>query len=1010
MRGQRKQVRKLLNVKTLLNAGIWKLGILTIAAVLAVSFQALAVETENEIRSTGLLDYVETIYDESNGMITSEANGVLQDSQGYIWVGSYGGLSRYTGREFENMSRDRQGAPASGIRTLFQDSKERIWIGTNDSGLYLYENDTFSAVKELAEEGHLEENCPEIRFLSVRSIAETEDGLIYIGTTEGLFLVDQNFHMAPLWRKQLGNKTVESLVGGPAGTLWGITAEGFIFNLRNGIPEAIWGPETFPAKPGQGMCFGADGSLYMGTEENLVLRLSFEDPENLSGKPEFTPLSTGARETVNDIYQDRQGRMWICADNGVGYFDEEEVFYEIEGLSGDTMMTSMCEDYEGNLWFASSRRGLFELTRGKFINVSHEAGIQGQTTNSAVLYDEKLYIATDQGLAIMDENGKPYTNQLSEMLKGIRIRSLHKDSAGNLWIATYREHGLVRYRAESGEIRSFTVEQGMPKDQIRTVCELSDGRIAAATNGGVALIRGNEVEAVYGEQEGIENEVILCAAEGMPGILYAGSDGNGIYEIDLASGRVDNITTEDGLESEVILRIVPDYQEEGIWISNGAVLSFWNKDGIQPVNAALAGSGSIFDIKLTEDYIWLMKSFGTIRTTREALLEGREDFKVFSRKDGLTSSVTANSWNYLSKGGLLFLCTGNGVYFMDTNQIYKNETVPKIAVNVVSTDSEVFYGPQNIYLPPSNQRMTLNMDLLSFGFAGGELEYYLEGFDTEPVRVNARTHNQVSYTNLPGGDYVFHLKGYNADGVESRELTLPVHKEPSFFEQGYVYALMALGALLLAMTVVVLIQYMNKKRMLMRQQEYKNLTDQTIQIAAKTIDAKDTYTNGHSRRVAAYAMEIGRRYGMGEEQLEQLYYSALLHDIGKIGVPDHILNKKTRLTEEEFDAIKSHPAIGGNILEDFTLIPWISDGARYHHERYDGKGYNEGLKGDSIPLYARIISVADAYDAMNSTRIYRPAMTMEVIHEEIRRGAGTQFDPIFAGIMLDMIRDGYEAE
>ena len=195
-------------------------------------------------------------------------------------------------------------------------------------------------------------------------------------------------------------------------------------------------------------------------------------------------------------------------------------------------------------------------------------------------------------------------------------------------------------------------------------------------------------------------------------------------------------------------------------------------------------------------------------------------------------------------------------------------------------------------------------------------------------------------------------------------------------------------------------------RMHQRQKEYQQIVDQSLQTFAKTIDAKDRYTNGHSIRVAWYSREIARRMGFSPEEQERIYYVALLHDIGKIGIPDQILNKEGRLTEEESKIVRTHPALGGDILKNFTALEGISEGARYHHERYDGKGYCTGKAGKDIPQVARIIGVADSYDAMASDRCYRKAMSQEVIARELRKGSGTQFDPEVVPVMLEMMEDG----
>lgn len=191
-----------------------------------------------------------------------------------------------------------------------------------------------------------------------------------------------------------------------------------------------------------------------------------------------------------------------------------------------------------------------------------------------------------------------------------------------------------------------------------------------------------------------------------------------------------------------------------------------------------------------------------------------------------------------------------------------------------------------------------------------------------------------------------------------------------------------------------------------RENDAKIIT-QTMNTFAGLIDAKDPYTKGHSARVSVYAQELGHRLGMNKDEIRNLGYIALMHDCGKIGVPDNVLTKPAKLDADERKIVEEHTTRGGYVLENFTAIAGIRDGALYHHERYDGKGYPKGLKGAEIPLCARIICVADAYDAMNSDRCYRPRMPREKIVKELDDNAGKQFDPDVVVHMLAMIREGF---
>ena len=199
-----------------------------------------------------------------------------------------------------------------------------------------------------------------------------------------------------------------------------------------------------------------------------------------------------------------------------------------------------------------------------------------------------------------------------------------------------------------------------------------------------------------------------------------------------------------------------------------------------------------------------------------------------------------------------------------------------------------------------------------------------------------------------------------------------------------------------------------KRKVTVNELKIEKLTYQALETLANTIDAKDKYTNGHSKRVAEYSKDIAKRMGKDDDETIAIYFMGLLHDIGKIGIRDDIINKKNKLTDEEFMVIKNHPTIGYDILKNMTEIPNIEYGARWHHEKYDGSGYPDGLKGDAIPEYARIICVADAYDAMTSTRSYRAVMAQQKVRSEIENGKGKQFDPVIAQIMIDMIDEDKE--
>lgn len=183
---------------------------------------------------------------------------------------------------------------------------------------------------------------------------------------------------------------------------------------------------------------------------------------------------------------------------------------------------------------------------------------------------------------------------------------------------------------------------------------------------------------------------------------------------------------------------------------------------------------------------------------------------------------------------------------------------------------------------------------------------------------------------------------------------------------------------------------------------------ESIQTLRYTVEAKDTYTRGHSDRVAQYSVLIGQKLNLSDDDLRLLQLGGLFHDIGKIGVPDDILKKNAKLTDDEYSEIKNHPSIGAHILSSATIFKDIIPIVKHHHEKYDGTGYPGKLSGNDIPYLARIAAVADSFDAMTSKRVYRDSLPLDVVINEFRRCRGTQFDPEIDDVFLDILENHFD--
>ena len=258
-----------------------------------------------------------------------------------------------------------------------------------------------------------------------------------------------------------------------------------------------------------------------------------------------------------------------------------------------------------------------------------------------------------------------------------------------------------------------------------------------------------------------------------------------------------------------------------------------------------------------------------------------------------------------------------------------------------------------------------------------------------------------------GGEQTFGFVLYSADQLEFEKFMVTGYLGTVIKDYPAFWILLLLSFVWVVCLGVYIWVYLSIRKLEIQREKDKQTIAQAMEAFAHLVDAKDQYTQEHSLRVALYSEEIAKRSGMSEEEATQIRYIALVHDCGKIGVPDAVLNKRGPLNGGEREIINSHTVLGGNVLQHFTAIDGIREGALYHHERYDGNGYPSGLKGKKIPLCARIIGIADSYDAMSSDRCYRKHLDKEKILKELHENSGKQFDPDLVKYMVEMIEDGF---
>lgn len=942
--------------------------------------------------------YIQTGYAGDEGLLPGEANDIAQTKDGRLWIGTYAGLFKYDGSKFTLMQ---DAASVKNVNCLYVDEEGRLWVGTNDDGVTVFIND--HVINVLDTESGLKSD-------TVRSIVCDSAGNYYIATPQGLSIVSLSGGIKVT--KSFDNiKNVSGMSADADGNVAAVTGKGELYCFNNGeLAETVLESDE-EAVPNT-VLFTDDERLMLAYSDNAV---RCYDMRRTVPQLMYEVRPDGI-ENINSLYKTESGDIFICSDTGAAVIYADGSCSKINTGDFTSSVDHMLVDYQDNLWFCSSRLGLLELSRSPFTELF--AGIADKAVvNAAEKVSGLLFVGTDDGLVIIDEeNAAVIDNELSRLLDGVRVRDVTADSSGYVWIAT-SGMGLYRVRQrENGSyaVRQFTDDDGLPGMRFRNVIELSDGRKAAAGDYGTAVLDGENVTEVYTAQNGLANEKSLCLLE-YDGALYIGSDGGGIARI--RDGHIDKLLgRRDGLSSDIILRMVREPESGGMFIVTSNGLCYMDASGGIRRLSHFPYSNN-YDIVCGDDgNCWVLGSAGIyIAGARELIEDRRSEYPLINSKSGFRDSLTANAWLY-REGTRLYLCCDSGAVSVDMTDYDSAADSYRMVMDQVTVDGERFDIDRvdSFVMPADADTIVFEPEILNYLPEDPYVSVILEGYDRKESTCLLSELGAISYTGLKPGSYVFRVSIVDGlSGSVSEYGSYRIEKEAKMYQSRWFRLYVALIAGLVTVWVTWFITKNRAQKVLLKQQyelEYARkqikMGNETILSIARTVDAKDSNTSRHSFRVSEYAVAIARRLGYSEEKCENLRQIALMHDIGKIGIPDAILNKPDRLTDEEYEIMKTHVLKGGEILKDFTMIDNVSLGALYHHERYDGKGYCHGLKGEEIPLDARIIGIADAFDAMTANRVYRRHLSPETVIGELKKGRGTQFDPKLTDIMLSLIDEG----
>ncbi|MCR4989309.1 MAG: response regulator [Lachnospiraceae bacterium] len=716
-----------------------------------------------QIPQTG---YTCQIYDATNALPTSDANFILGSKEGHIWVGGYSGIFRYNGSAFERL--DTSEGLTSG-RGLYEDRMGRIWVGTNDNGVVVIDKDSTRHYT-------YKDGLPSS---SIRVFAEDDKGNVFIGTTAGVCYADMEGTIRILSDERIDDDRVLRLDSDSNGRVYGQTKSGVIFAIDECRITQIY--ESDELKTGKITTILADrvtpGYVYLGTESDVIYHGRFGDDASKMDEIKVNPLSD-----VHWMSYDC-GRVWISSTTIIGYLDEKERFNKVENIPMNSAIEMTTSDYQGNIWAASSTQGVMKIVTNNFVDLSGKAGLPKSVTNAVSICDDLLYIGTDKGLRILNGNGIAQSNVLTAFLKDVRIRCVMQDDNKNIWVSTFTEGKGLVCMSPDGEITSYTVENGMPDNEVRCTVMANDGSVLAGTNGGLAIIKDGKIIKTVGVEDGIKNSVFLTLVQDDEGKIYAGSDGDGIYVID--GSDIKRIGRDEGLTSDVVMRLVRDDERGVIWIVTSNSIEYL-KDGVITEVSSFPYNNN-YDLYFDRaGSIWFLSSYGIYSVDAEKMIaDNVDDYRLFTIANGLPYSITSNSYSVLDDQGNLYLSGREGVARVNVEDYYEQKSMIKVALDSVYCDDErIFPNEKGVFvLPGTNGRISLKASIMDYTNSDPMTRVFLEGSGDNGITDRRSRLSSLEYTGLAYGDYKLHVQVLSDNGSEvMSDDVFMITKKPRFAE------------------------------------------------------------------------------------------------------------------------------------------------------------------------------------------------------------------------------------
>ncbi len=780
--------------------------------------------------ASGQLDgtsYTTELYDAKNGLPTSDAMCIMSSKDGHIWIGGYGGVMCYDGSAFERLDTN---DGLTSARALFEDSSENVWVGTNDNGVVKLNGD--ERVHYTYKDG--------LPSSSIRYFAEDVNRNIFVGTTAGVAFIDVEGKVHKLSDERIDNERVLKLEASVDGKIIGQTANGTIFSIDNCEYTEIYdykqlGIEkisTFLVDP-----FDAK-KIYLCTESNNMYYGDFGDDINHLKKISIDPIDDVQWASYEC------GRVWLASTSKVGYLDENCRFHQVDNLCVNSGIEMFTSDYQGNMWFASSTDGVMKVVANIFIDEFENAGLSSDAVNAVCRDGGKLYVGSDNGLSVLNQSGYRISDDLSRFIGNNRIRCIMRDENDTIWVSVYtNDVGLVS-KDKAGNIKSYTIDDGLPSNEIRCTSEMQDGKMLICTNEGLAIFKDGKIIQTYGVSDGIKNKMILTACAGNSGEIYAGSDGDGLYVID--NEKINRISRDEGLTSDVILKIKKDKYRNVYWIITSNSIEYMHNGEI--TNVSTFPYNNNYDIYFNnENDLWILSSSGIYVVEADQLInDAVTDYEHFTLTNGMPYSVTPNSFSYLDDYENLYIAGRHGVIKTSINNHVSEESNIKVALKSIdTTNGQIKADTEGIYIIPAELgRISIVVSVMDYSMTDPIIKVYLEGGPDDGITAPRSRLKPLEYSDLPYGDYKLHIQVLGKyDNAVIVEKTYNISKKPRIMELLIVKLVMVLFG---AVFVGLIVWHVMNNTVIRRQ--YKEIT-QAKEEAERANNAKSRFLANISHEI-----------------------------------------------------------------------------------------------------------------------------------------------------------------